>query len=232
MSISNGGSVNRRSDAAPATAHWATLMLRDRYSGFDRALTGIELHFAPGREVYREGDEAVKFYKVVPGLVRTVRFLSDGHRQIDEFHGAGDVFGFTLGSMHRLSAETVCECIVLSYRRHGLETLATSDDRVAGLLFSVALRSLERSREHCYLLGLHGAAQRLAGFLIRMADCSPTCDVIDMAMPRRDIADYLGLTVRTVSRTICQFERDGLVALRAEGRVWLKDRVALRDLVV
>ena len=84
-------------------------------------LTGVTMHFATDHQVYVEGDEARYFYKVVSGVVRTCRFLSDGRRQIDAFHMTGEVFGFEPGTEHRLSAEAVSDCTVIAYRRRGLE---------------------------------------------------------------------------------------------------------------
>src|ERR1700722_5104300 len=86
--------------------------------------SGAALHFNPDQEIYAEGDEATNFYKVVSGVIRTCKFLSDGRRQIDAFYGEGEVFGFETGREHRLSAEAVSDCIVVPYRRRGFGTLA------------------------------------------------------------------------------------------------------------
>ncbi len=169
----------------------------------DQEPQGSVLRFAADRQVYEEGDEARSFYKVVSGIVRTCQFLSDGRRQIDAFHLPGDVFGFEAGATHRLSAR--------QFLAHAMACLA-------------------QSREHCLLLGRGSAAQKIAAFLLEMAERGMSDTVVELAMSRQDIADYLGLTIETVSRTFSQMERDGVIALPTTRRVLLKNRRALRDL--
>jgi CRP/FNR family transcriptional regulator, nitrogen fixation regulation protein len=193
-------------------------------------VNGPVRHFAADSEIYAEGDDANCFFKVVSGVVRTCKFLSDGRRQIDAFYVSGDVFGFETGAEHRLSAEAVSDCVLTPYRRRGFEMLAGRDDRVAGQLFSYAMRCLERAQEHSLLLGRRSAAQKLANFLLEMADRRSGGKVVDLAMTRQDIADYLGLTIETVSRTLSQFERDGVISLPSARRVCLENQGALRQL--
>ena len=191
---------------------------------------GSVLRFAAERQVYEEGDQAGSFYKVVSGVVRTCQFLSDGRRQIDAFHLAGDVFGFEAGAMHRLSAEAVSDCTVIAYRRRGLESMLATDDDVARQFLAHAMTCLAQTREHCLLLGRGSAAQKIGAFLLEMAERGTSDTVVELAMSRQDIADYLGLTIETVSRTFSQMERDGVIALPTTRRVLLKNRRALRDL--
>jgi CRP/FNR family nitrogen fixation transcriptional regulator len=193
-------------------------------------LSGTVMHFAPDREIYAEGDEARSFYKVVSGVVRTCRFLSDGRRQIDSFHVTRDVFGFEAGADHRLAAEAVSHCTVIAYRRRGLETTITQDDRLGRWFFSHAMSSMARAREHSLLLGRSSAAQKISTFLLEIEKQDGNNSLVDLAMSRQDIADYLGLTIETVSRTLSQLERDGAIGLPSARRIVLKDRPALRAL--
>lgn len=194
------------------------------------ALSGPVLAFSADRRIYAEGDEARSYYKVVSGVVRTCQFLSDGRRQIDAFHLAGDVFGFECGAAHRLSAEAVSNCTVIAYRRRGMETVIAADDRIARQFFAYAMTCLEQTREHCLLLGRGSAAQKIAAFLTEMADRGEAATVLALPMSRQDIADYLGLTIETVSRTLSQMERDGTIALPSTRKVVLKNRRLLEDL--
>jgi CRP/FNR family nitrogen fixation transcriptional regulator len=195
-------------------------------AGFD--LAGVTLHAAAEHQLYAEGDEARCFYKVVSGVVRTCRFLSDGRRQIDAFHREGDVFGFEAGADHRMSAEAVTDCTVIAYRRRGLETMVSQDDRLGRWFFAHAMNSMASAREHSLLLGRASAAQKIGAFLLEVADRDSTTGAIDLVMSRQDIADYLGLTIETVSRTLSQLERDGVIGLPSARRVVLKDRRTLR----
>ena len=191
-------------------------------------LSGVVMHFVPDRPIYVEGDEARSFYKVVRGVVRTCRCLSDGRRQIDAFHTADEMFGFEAGTDHRMSAEAVSDCTVVTYRRRGLEAMIGQDARLGRWFFSQVMNCLAITREHSLLLGRGSAAQKIAVFLLEAADREGSGGVIDLAMSRQDIADYLGLTIETVSRTLSQLERDGTIKLPTARRVMLKDRRALR----
>ncbi len=193
-------------------------------------LAGTEIHAAVDHQIYAEGDEARCFYKVVSGVVRTCRFLSDGRRQIDAFHREGEVFGFEAGAEHRMAAEAVTECTVIAYRRRGLETMVSQDDRLGKWFFAHAMNCMASAREHSLLLGRGSAAQKIAAFLLEVGGCENGGAVIDLAMSRQDIADYLGLTIETVSRTLSQLERDGVIGLPSARRVVLKDRRTLRSL--
>jgi CRP/FNR family nitrogen fixation transcriptional regulator len=193
-------------------------------------LSGPVLNFAADRRIYADGDEARSYYKVVSGVVRTCQFLSDGRRQIDAFYLSGDVFGFEVGTSHRLSAEAVVNCAVIAFRRRGTETIIATDDRIARQFFSYAMACLEQSRLHCLLLGRGSAAQKISAFLLEMMDRSDAGATVDLPMSRQDIADYLGLTVETVSRTLSQMERDGTIALPTTRKVVLKQRRVLEDL--
>jgi CRP/FNR family transcriptional regulator, nitrogen fixation regulation protein len=193
-------------------------------------LTGVTIHVAADHQIYAEGDEARCFYKVVSGLVRTCRFLSDGRRQIDAFHREGDVFGFEAGADHRMSAEAVSECTMIAYRRRGLETMVSEDDRLGRWFFAHAMNSMASAREHSLLLGRASAAQKIGAFLLEVADRDSSSGPIDLVMSRQDIADYLGLTIETVSRTLSQLERDAVIGLPSARRVMLKDRRTLRAL--
>lgn len=188
------------------------------------------LHFTADEEIYAEGDEALSFYKVVRGVARTCKFLGDGRRQIDAFHVAGDVFGFEAGLQHKLSAEAVSDCSVVSYRRHGFEQMVLNENGTAKELFSYAMHCLERARGHALLLGRGSALQKLAAFLLEMTQRKPADEMIELVMTRQDIADYLGLTIETVSRTFSQLERDGIIALTTSRRICLTNRAALRRL--
>jgi CRP/FNR family transcriptional regulator, nitrogen fixation regulation protein len=218
-------------DQGFAAAHAAFAQLRAETPAFTPGNAGAAVrHYTADSEIYAEGDDANFFYKVASGVVRTCKFLSDGRRQIDAFHVAGDVFGFETSSEHRLSAEAVSDCTLIPYRRRGFESLASRDDRVAGQLFSYAMRCLERAQDHSLLLGRRSAPQKLAAFLLEMAERRTDEGVIELAMTRQDIADYLGLTIETVSRTLSQFEREGVIELPTARRVRLRDLEALRSL--
>lgn len=218
-----------------AAAQAATSLLsRNMPPAPDRGFLGGAVHSPVTRieadeEIYAEGDAASFFYKVESGTVRTCKFLSDGRRQIDAFYAAGDVFGFEAGETYEFCAEGVTDCTLIPYRRGSLEKMVAGDDAMALKLFSYAMRCLQRSRTHALLLGRGSATQKLAAFLSEMFAGKPADEVIELAMTRQDIADYLGLTIETVSRTLSQFERDGVIGLVTARRIRLKRRAALQQ---
>ena len=193
-------------------------------------LTGTRLRFERDAEIYAEGEDADCFYEVVSGVVRTSKLLADGRRQIGAFLLPGDIFGFEAGAEHRFAAEAVTDCTVVMHRRRGVEALAARDAGLAQRLFAHTVRSLGRTQEHMLLLGRKNAAEKLAAFLLDMAERVPAGDGIDLPMTRYDIADYLGLTIETVSRTLSQLERQSAISLPSTRHIVLKNRAALRRL--
>jgi CRP/FNR family nitrogen fixation transcriptional regulator len=195
------------------------------------AAAGSRRSFGKGEELFAEGDAADFFYKVVSGTVRTCKLLSDGRRQIDAFHLAGDVFGLESGQDHGFTAEAVEDVIVEAYRRSHFASLVHVNAAFGEQLMSSMLRNLERAHEHMVLLGRKTAQEKMATFLLDMAVRTARNDRVDLPMQRTDIADHLGLTIETVSRTLTQMVRDGLIKLAAAGRtIILADKAGLQEL--
>jgi CRP/FNR family transcriptional regulator, nitrogen fixation regulation protein len=181
-------------------------------------------------ELFAEGDRAAFFYKVVSGALRTYKLLDDGRRQIAAFHLAGDIFGLELGQEHRFSAEAVGPATVVVYRRCGLDALASPDGDLSRQIVAAMMRSLERAQDHMLLLGRKSALEKIATFILDMSERVAE-DAVDLPMSRTDIADHLGLTIETVSRSLTQLEREGVIELPAQRRtIVLRDKAALRRL--
>lgn len=206
----------------------AALALRGTMSG------GVPQTLRKGEELFAEGDAADWFYKVVTGAIRTSKLLSDGRRQIGAFHLAGEIFGLEAGRNHRFTAEALAGATVLAYCRTSLGPSARDGGALREEVLASAIRSLDRAQEHMLLLGRKTAQEKVAAFLLDMADRMPDGNgQFELPMPRSDIADYLGLTIETVSRTLSQFTRDGLIRLPAASRsIELCNLQALRQLNV
>lgn len=197
-------------------------------------LGSIELMSAPmtfGRneEIFGENEPAEYVYKVVSGTVRTYRILSDGRRQIGAFHLPGDIFGLEAGEEHTFSAEAISEATVLVVKRSAVTALAQRDGDVARQLWTLTARELHRVQEHMMLL-IKTAQERVAAFLLEMAGRVSNGNALDLPMSRQDIADYLGLTIETVSRTFTQLESAAVIELPSSRRVVLRNRGALSQL--
>lgn len=195
-------------------------------------LAGVLRSFSKGEELFAEGDRAESFYEVRSGTVRTCKLLSDGRRLIDAFQFAGDIFGIEAGAEHRFSAEAIADVTVVAYRRSRLATMAEADPAFGDRVMQATLRSLERAQSHMLLLGRKTAREKMATFLLDMAErLSDDDEHFELPMQRTDIADHLGLTIETVSRTLTQFDRTGLIHLPASSRsVALCNKAALRRL--
>jgi len=192
-------------------------------------LTGQSLSFGRNAEIYGEGTPAAYFYKVVSGAVRTYRVLADGRRQIQAFYAPGDVFGFELESEHTHSAEAIVDSRIVLIRRGAITALAARDGEVARQLWTLTARELRRVQNHAMLL-VKTARERVVSFLLEMAERGPTGEPVTLPMSRQDIADYLGLTIETVSRTLTSLESLDAIALPNSRRIVLRDRAALSRL--
>jgi CRP-like cAMP-binding protein len=189
-------------------------------------LMGAPMLFARNAEIYGENEPAEYLYKVVSGAVRTYKVLSDGRRQIGFFYLPGDVFGLEVGDQHSFSAEAIADCKVLVIKRSSVIALAARQTDVARQLWEMTATELRRVQDHVVLL-IKTAQERVAGFLLEMAARSPGASEIELPMPRRDIADYLGLTIETVSRTLTQLELSAAIAVPTSRRIVLRNRAAL-----
>ncbi len=181
------------------------------------------LHVAAEASVFSQGDAARCMYRVVSGLVRACAFQADGRRHIDAFYRPGDVFGFELNGVHTLCAEAVSDCTLVALRQPALQ----SDPQEAAQLYHYAMQALQRAQTHALLLGRCNAPQKLAHFLLDLPALGP---VVELVTSRQDIADYLGLTIETISRTLSQLERDGVVKLISARRIQFLDKSRLEAL--
>jgi CRP/FNR family transcriptional regulator, nitrogen fixation regulation protein len=192
-------------------------------------LMGTPMAFKRNAEIYGENEDAEYLYKVVSGAVRTYKVMADGRRQIGAFYVPGDVFGLENGPEHAFSAEAVADVRVLVVKRSAVVALAARDTEVARQLWTITCRELQRAQEH-FLALIKTAEERVVGFLLDMAARVSNGNQFDLPMSRQDIADYLGLTIETVSRTMTQLENLAAIELPTSRRVVLRNRSALSRL--
>ena len=220
--------VTRNSSRQPA-ARIAPSVAASESLGSSIEMMGAPMPFARNAEIYGENEPADYLYKVVIGAVRTYKVLNDGRRQIGSFYLPGDIFGLEVGDQHSFSAEAVADCKVLVIKRSALVALAGRDNSVARQLWAMAAADLQRAQGHIMLL-IKTAQERVAGFLIEMSVRNCGTSEVDLPMSRQDIADYLGLTIETVSRTLTQLEHSGAIAVPTSRRIVLRSRGALNRL--
>jgi len=192
-------------------------------------MMGAAMSFARNSEIYGEGEPAEYLYKVVSGTVRTSKILADGRRQIGAFYIAGDLFGLEAGDEHTFSAEAISETKVVMVKRSAIMAMAERDGALARELWTATSRELHHVQEHVLLL-IKSAQERVAGFLLEMATRTRSNHCVELPMSRQDIADYLGLTIETISRTLTHLENTAAIALPTSRRVVLRNPGALRQL--
>jgi len=190
---------------------------------------GTRASFSRNEEIYAEGDQADCWYKVVSGTVRVCKILADGRRHIAEFCFGGDCFGADATTERVYSAEAVDDVIVMRFQRKATERAIDQNPAVARLLRDAMLRDLANAHGRTLLLGRMTAPERVAAFLFEMFNRRDRTKTLDLPMSRNDIADYLGLTIETVCRTLSAFKRDRVIAIPNAHRIELLDRDALEE---
>ncbi len=185
-----------------------------------RETPGRELHFPSRTLVFLEGDEADSIFQILDGVVMLYKLLPDGRRQVVEVLGEGDVFGFSSSPLRDSAAETLAATRCTTYDRAALDRSPALASRLSRRLYS----QLSQLHDHAVLLGRKSAMERIASFLMQ---CVPGrggygCTGprardddanIRLTMTRQEIADYLGLTIETVSRSFTKLKSTGVVTI-------------------
>jgi len=191
-----------------------------------------EFTYKKGTEIYGEKEPADYVYQVKSGAVRSYKLLSDGRRQIGAFHLVGDIFGLENGLEHRFTAEAIVNTTVRLIKRRSLEIAAESDAMVSRNLLSMTTNNLQHAEDHMLLLGRKTSLERVAAFLIEMDRRLTAAGVMPLPMSRRDIADYLGLTLETVSRALSRLHELCIIGFIGtnQRQIILLDRRQLAEL--
>lgn len=221
ISLSNTGRLRAAASLPPPAATDAGPLAEHMQ------LMGAAMSFPRNTEIFGENEPADHLYKLISGTVRTYKILSDGRRQISGFYLPGGVFGLEFGDEHSQSAEAMTDAKVLVVKRSALIALAGRDATVAHDLYALIARELRRVQDRIPLL-IKNAQERVASFLLEMAERAPCDDTVELPMSRQDIADYLGLTIETVSRTLTALESAAAIAVPTSRRIVLRNRSALR----
>jgi len=182
--------------------------------------TSTPTSFARHDEIYREGEPAEFIYKIESGCIRTHNTLNGGRRQIDAFYFPGEFFGLEAHAVHAGSAIAVIASTVRIMSRTAGDVVTTQH------LLNLTAAEMQRIKNHNQLLRKR-AEERVVGFLLDLAQRGRNQSEVDLPMARRDIADYLDLTIETVSRTLSRLERASAISLTTPWRVILRDASAI-----
>jgi CRP/FNR family transcriptional regulator len=198
--------------------------------GLARSSRSKTLRFDAHDVIFYEGDPADRVYELVDGAIMLYKLLPDGRRQVVEILAPKALFGLPAGRLHDTNAETLTAVTVRVVDRREAETSTDLQCDITRCLLS----QIETLHDHAVLLGRKSAAERVASFLMHFvpnrgvsgcAGPTPGRDdkLVPLTMTRQEIADYLGLTIETVSRVISEFKRRGLVIAEKQDRLRLTD---------
>jgi len=214
----------------PSPALFAAPLFKPQAEFSELERTAVRMTVGRDQTLFFEDDPARYGYKLVTGALRSCKLLADGRRHIADFILPGDLIGFDIDDTHRFTAEAVIDTMLLRYPRAAIERLIEQQATVALSLMRRLSGKLCDAQRQLLLLGRKTAAERLASFLIIMAERCGDPDRVSLPMTRLDIADHLGLTIETVSRGFSQLKSQKVIELKGSNIVLLRDRESLEDL--
>jgi CRP/FNR family transcriptional regulator len=201
----------------------STCAVRDK--AICKALDDVELRqlnkistavkLAAGGTVFYEGDDSTYLFNVVRGALRLSKLLPDGRRQLTGFLFPGDFLGLSIGGVYPYTAEALAPSELCRFERASLTRMLDRFPKLERQLLSLASNELAQAQDHLMVLGRKTATERIATVLLKLADRigqkkNSGC-ALDLPMTRADLADYTGLTTETVSRTLSQLKKQGVV---------------------
>jgi CRP-like cAMP-binding protein len=195
---------------------------------------GASVAYARGRTIVEQGNPAEYVYKVVSGALRKVSLLPDGRRHIISFLMPGDFFGFAEGAEYAHTVEAVADVTLVRYSRRGFEAVLEQDPRAGRHFLGLVCKALSATQDQLLLLGRKSALERMASFLVALSErigaSHKAGAEFDLPMNRSDVADYLGLTIETVSRLVTRLRSLGIIDTPDAHRIVILKRDALEDL--
>jgi CRP-like cAMP-binding protein len=192
--------------------------------------SGNERHVKRDAQIYPEESRSTHWYQVVSGAVRLVIFFADGQRHIENFKFAGECFGFE--TPYRSAAEAMTDCVIYRYPRRTIRQLIQEFPQLAQQLWNMNLQELAHAQRRTILLGKMSPPMRIASFLLELSARCGSVPLIDLPISRSDMADYLGLTIETVSRILSGFSNLQLIAMPSVNQIEIIDAYALETITI
>jgi CRP/FNR family transcriptional regulator len=187
---------------------------------------GRHVHFLASETVFAQEEMTTSFYNLLEGVMRLYKLLPDGRRQIIGFARPGDFLGLSASVRHNYSADAIGPVALCQFSKSAFARFSEDRPDLLRRINELAVRELSQAQDHMVLLGRRSAEEKVATFLIgwrdRLVQVTGSYPTVSLPMSRQDIADYLGLTIETVSRTFTKLERDGVIAIMP-GNVCLLD---------
>jgi CRP/FNR family transcriptional regulator, anaerobic regulatory protein len=180
-----------------------------------------QVYFRSGRTIFAEGEVAANVFGLSQGVVRLYKLLPDGRRQVVAFALPGDFLGMPLAERHNFSADAIGEVALCRFSRDELTKLILSNPSMMRLIIEFVTRELDMAQDQLLLLGNGSAEEKVATFLVnwrnRLARLSVFSETVPLPMRRQDIADFLGLKLETVSRTLARLEQKNAIRVVPKG---------------
>ncbi|MCV2873708.1 helix-turn-helix domain-containing protein [Defluviimonas sp. WL0050] len=191
----------------------------------------LSRQLSEGQHLYFESDPARFVYEVVSGVVRLTRLHKDGRRQVIAFGFPGDLVGLPNDGRHSTECDAVTQTEIVAHRCDPL-VLPDGDPSFHSVIMAAALDEISMLQDHFLMLGRRLASEKVAAFLCllldRIGEPLGAYRLIHLPMNRSDIADYLGLTPETISRSITQFREQKIIALEDAHTMIVLDASRLR----
>ena len=184
------------------------------------------VHFAACETVFAQEEMTSSFYNLIAGVMRLYKLLPDGRRQIVGFALPGDFLGLAPSARNSLSADAIGPVTVCRFSKASFARFIEDRPHLLRRINELTVRELCQAQDHMVLLGRRSAEEKVATFLIgwrdRLVQLNGPSKTVALPMSRQDVADFLGLTIETVSRTFTKLERDGVIGI-LPGSVCLLD---------
>jgi CRP/FNR family transcriptional regulator len=198
------------------------------------AVLAVVMEAPPGRNFIDEGEAADHFFNITSGTAKLFKLLPDGRRQITGFVSAGHFLGLAVSDTYAFSAEAIDQVRYCRFSRRRLRELLDDFPPMEKRLLEVASNELVAAQEQMLLLGRKTARERLASFLLLLSQQGRPCGHarrhVTLSMTRGDIADYLGLTIETVSRTLTKLRAQGVIDVATLNELLILDHRVLESL--
>jgi CRP/FNR family transcriptional regulator, anaerobic regulatory protein len=213
----------RRRSIAPSIAVVANGLPLDGDNEDRLAAIAQPLAFAANQSLFMGGEAAEAVFLVISGMLRAFKSLPDGRRLITGFMGEGDFIGLAVDGFYEYAVEAVTPITLRRFPRHRFEAILDESPRLRNTLLHNATEELRLAQDHMVLLGCKNATEKIASFLLQLArrnkrgGRSPS--PVSLSMTRGDIADYLGMTAETVSRSLSLLRENGVIDFRAQRSV-------------
>jgi len=197
------------------------------------AATAVHRHIDKGQVFIAEGDSANDFFNITSGTAKLYKMLPDGRQQITGFAGIGHFLGLAVSATYAFTAEAIEPIDLCRFSRPKLRVLLDDFPALEKRLLETACNELVAAQEQMLLLGRKTARERVASFLAARLHDTPRyagrSGLISLPMTRAEIADYLGLTIETVSRTMSRFKAENRISTPSRDEIIVLDAAWLDE---